>query len=703
MNFESQGQYESQAQSQPQTISDLDRDINLETLNYQLNDLNFHKTGSNAEDLFTQPLNNNSNNEMDSANATSAILGNRLPLSRSASLLDSIGIQRASSPFTPKSKDAGLTSTQSVLGSSIFNNWQHTAAATIPESQPSNQQIPFLSRQDSSSSFNYPSQLANFKNPLSSQFIVDTGYVDSPLIHSATPLTSTSQQQSNLFAPQLYTPSSSNVMPIVLESKWKYIDSTGTVQGPFSTSEMASWNQQGYFQPVLQICRVDTSLEPLGINDKFITLGELSGLVNDLINPFNTFDNLVARMPIDSLSKNNNKEVVKQEEKLTLQKETMSKVLEKSLQTNTKSKTKSEAKNKEPSKNDKEIQKPAISESEKYAQALLEREHKKKQNKADMVAKQLLAEEEKRKQKQKADQERKKDTQLFSADHKNNTDQQKEKVIRATVNGSGEEDIKNQSLNKWSTTATTTNLKKTNDLTSSTPVEEKIHSTTTSAQPKINSESLESLPSKSQSKNEKPETEEFDVSFIEEQKKIWESVRRTSKPSKNTTKASSINNAWTTVTSKAKPTSTKAQSTINKPTIGSFTVNPNLKAKTVVSAASPAASNGINPGISPRQEFLKWCKSQMKLNQGITSNTVLELLLSLPSGQESKELIAETIYANSAVMDGNRFATEFIKRRNECEKHHHEDPLSWNEALALSGNDDSDWEFQTVKKKGRKH
>lgn len=54
-------------------------------------------------------------------------------------------------------------------------------------------------------------------------------------------------------------------------------------------------------------------------------------------------------------------------------------------------------------------------------------------------------------------------------------------------------------------------------------------------------------------------------------------------------------------------------------------------------------------------------------------------------------------------MDGRRFATEFIKRRVACEKQG-DDPLSWNEALALSGNDDDGWEFQVVsKKKGRKH
>ena len=95
----------------------------------------------------------------------------------------------------------------------------------------------------------------------------------------------------------------------------------------------------------------------------------------------------------------------------------------------------------------------------------------------------------------------------------------------------------------------------------------------------------------------------------------------------------------------------------------------------------------------------------MKLNAGISTNNVLEVLLSLPPGQESKEIIADTIYSNSAVMDGKRFAAEFTKRCIECEKQPH-DPLSWTEALAALGTDDDndDWEFQVVsKKKGKKY
>lgn len=93
----------------------------------------------------------------------------------------------------------------------------------------------------------------------------------------------------------------------------------------------------------------------------------------------------------------------------------------------------------------------------------------------------------------------------------------------------------------------------------------------------------------------------------------------------------------------------------------------------------------------------------MKLNKGVEVNSVLEVLLSLPAGSEAKEIIADTIYSNSSTMDGRRFATEFIKRRVECERLV-KDPLTWSEALALPEGTEDDWEFQVVsKKKGRKN
>ena len=212
-------------------------------------------------------------------------------------------------------------------------------------------------------------------------------------------------------------------------------------------------------------------------------------------------------------------------------------------------------------------------------------------------------------------------------------------------------------------------------------------------------------------------------SFIEEQMRIWEQVQRANK-SKRQAEAS---NQWTTVKSKSSSSSSKTkgksitQQQQQQPTkqIGSSTSIPALKnrplatpllttpkSKGTVTNPSLTASAPSYPGnasISLRQEFIKWCKSQLKLNPGISVTSVLEVLLSLPSGSESREIIADTIYSNSSTMDGRRFATEFIKRRTECEKKV-KDPLSWNAVLAMPEGTDDDWEFQVVgKRKGKKH
>lgn len=218
-----------------------------------------------------------------------------------------------------------------------------------------------------------------------------------------------------------------------------------------------------------------------------------------------------------------------------------------------------------------------------------------------------------------------------------------------------------------------------------------------------------------------------DPSFIEEQQRIWEQLQKGSKGQKSSgasavkktvtstaTTTSSTTNAWTTVSTKTKkttttPTPTKPQ-LVNKQIkqIGSSTSIPALKNKFVsnIGTISPATINTRtaapmypgNSSISKRQEFLKWCKSQLRLNPGISHNSILEVLLSLPAGPETNEFIADTIYSNSSVMDGRRFAVEFNKKRVECEKQV-TDPLSWSEALALPEGNDDDWEFQIVSKK----
>ncbi|CAI4813456.1 AIF_collapsed_G0053090.mRNA.1.CDS.1 [Saccharomyces cerevisiae] len=71
--------------------------------------------------------------------------------------------------------------------------------------------------------------------------------------------------------------------------------------------------------------------------------------------------------------------------------------------------------------------------------------------------------------------------------------------------------------------------------------------------------------------------------------------------------------------------------------IGSSTSIPTLKARQVKTVSHPL----LIPVTLP--------------------DNVLEMLLSLPPGSESKEIIADTIYSYSSTMDGRRFATDFIK------------------------------------------
>ncbi|KTW29044.1 uncharacterized protein T551_02318 [Pneumocystis jirovecii RU7] len=86
------------------------------------------------------------------------------------------------------------------------------------------------------------------------------------------------------------------------------------------------------------------------------------------------------------------------------------------------------------------------------------------------------------------------------------------------------------------------------------------------------------------------------------------------------------------------------------------------------------SSNLTNSNISENttksgsNDFLNWCKMSLKaLNPGINSDDFLQMLMSLPvePNRETIEIISDSIYANSAILDGRRFAEEFIRRRLE--------------------------------------
>lgn len=217
--------------------------------------------------------------------------------------------------------------------------------------------------------------------------------------------------------------------------------------------------------------------------------------------------------------------------------------------------------------------------------------------------------------------------------------------------------------------------------------------------------------------------------FIEEQKRILEEIEKGSKAQQkiassgqSTLSASKGNiSGWTTVLKKkaAQPDnhkpSAQPSSYVSPDRLRSVSANSNgTKAKllqgTAISIPSlkkpnQSQSHGYmgNETTSAQQSFLNWCRSQMKLSVGVKIDSVLEMLLSLPANMESREIIADTIYANSTLMDGKSFASEFIKRRIECEETLF-NPLPWSEVLNMPQGNADDWEFQVVgKKKGKRY
>lgn len=112
---------------------------------------------------------------------------------------------------------------------------------------------------------------------------------------------------------------------------------------------------------------------------------------------------------------------------------------------------------------------------------------------------------------------------------------------------------------------------------------------------------------------------------------------------------------WTTISSNKKPSTPAPVSTVhtivNKP--GTTSENP------------AAVSLKLTGGMA---DFAQWCNSAIRgLNPGVNQNELLSMMISLPANSDSKDIIADIIYANSSTMDGRRFAEEFLKRRNKVD------------------------------------
>ncbi|KOG96209.1 Syh1p [Saccharomyces eubayanus] len=804
------------------------------------------------------------------SNSNTPMMNNTAPLQRTSSLLDSIGIQRGSSPFVPASVNA-------VNGAGAVP--MNAYGAEIAGSGP---QIPV--NQDNSGAFNVASNL-----------------------HVSTSSASLNNNQPNalpnmgsyLFnSAGLASNAGNQLPPPGIESQWKYVDSNGNIQGPFSSNNMSQWYQAGYFTPTLQICRLATSIEPFGVSDQFITLGKLTTLVNNYQDPFTTFDFIaitaLSGVPsVTPIAPENQKVETKKlkptadvhsddftyEEILNLKfedgsyyRETqvwvpvngrhVTKVdhipesikksaptagVEKRARSNepksAPTKASAEEYKVETASDENELPQEAQNADEKtilqdsilskvqeveqispenrelentsqisseeqkrfakaelMAQKLLEEQQRQEEEKKRREEQRNLKKEKKLKQKQKKEEDKlkkkkKEDGKLEKEKQKEllnsilSEDTESSSPTESPVASSGTnlapwankqaddavsnqissalEDLKKKNTLKKEKKPSRTQLdreealKLQKEILGSTQAQTTAHTASAwgikpQQQPiKLDikeellkgSKSAKGLPTVNKKKMSKDDDFQSNSTFIEEQKKLWEQVQKKSKKSNRITSlddfisrtpsplssaanSSNPSNAWTTVSSKSTTTSTTSAApvSVNQPRsyispdklrsvggtastiktkangkgkqIGSSTSIPNLKARQAKVSRAPAYPG--NASVSKRQEFLKWCRSQLKLNSGVQPDNVLEMLLSLPPGPESKEIIADTIYSYSSTMDGRRFATDFTKKRLECEEQI-SDPLSWSEVLTMPEGSSEDWEFQVVgKKKGRR-
>ncbi|KAL7410180.1 hypothetical protein BDY24DRAFT_418298 [Mrakia frigida] len=102
------------------------------------------------------------------------------------------------------------------------------------------------------------------------------------------------------------------------------------------------------------------------------------------------------------------------------------------------------------------------------------------------------------------------------------------------------------------------------------------------------------------------------------------------------------------------------------------TVKPTIPAVSAIQSSSTFAGKLSRSGssaslddISPSSDFLLWAKSSLKSVTGVNIDEFLQMLLSFPLNPDPAvmEIISDSIYANSATLDGRRFAQEFCTKR----------------------------------------
>ncbi|EPQ61825.1 Bgt-1615 [Blumeria graminis f. sp. tritici] len=133
--------------------------------------------------------------------------------------------------------------------------------------------------------------------------------------------------------------------------------------------------------------------------------------------------------------------------------------------------------------------------------------------------------------------------------------------------------------------------------------------------------------------------------------------------------------AWFTVGAGGKvkvpvgPSSSTASSAVRTASSQSQALPVRLNTKPATptrNSTTPGYNNANNVNVA-REELAKWTKATLEkgLNPGINVNDFAVMLSSFPS---EPSIIADSIYSQSQTMNGNDFAVEFIRRRNNAEK-----------------------------------
>lgn len=107
--------------------------------------------------------------------------------------------------------------------------------------------------------------------------------------------------------------------------------------------------------------------------------------------------------------------------------------------------------------------------------------------------------------------------------------------------------------------------------------------------------------------------------------------------------------------------------------------------------------------LTPAESFLQWCHGALRgLNSGVNETELIGMLMTFPAEDESTEIIADIVYANSSTLDGRRFAAEFLKRRKIADG---DSAVKWSEVIQHTevAPQDDGWNtaFKVVGKKKR--